>query len=678
MFVFGGIMQKVNILAFSSLCILYSVCAYALPESIDLDGPKTITADKIEYNVKSSKLETQGQTTITNQSGQTLKLTNSSFADKGAKIDGKDVELWLGDHIYIKAKSVSRDGNITIAEHAMFTACDGCDSYGNAWEISAYTIKHDAEQRDLYFYSPILWLYELPVFWFPYYEMPDPSVKYRSGLLMPDLSSTNKMGTQINIPIYINFSDYHDATVTLSYLTKENPLIQLEHRLNAEHSEFRTNASFTHNKEGENRWHIFNNDVIEMGEYARATVAIERVSDETYLQKYGFYDNQPYLDSGAKVELFGQSGYVVADTHIFQELRETGRNEAAADGDILPNIHGVYQTTPIYKETYALFSGDVLAINAHNSTAMQRMIGDAQIVSPWTLWGGNRITASINARYDVYNFQNYDVVDAPDFTGMKNRFLPSGYVEWGLPLFKPGTKWTQIIEPRARLTVMRHTEAEEVFALNNDSAGALLSDVTLFSNNRFSGYDLWENGTFADYGARWAIYSDSGQSGEIFFGQSYDFTQRAETDPNSGFHKGASDYVGRIGVNTGGLFNLTSRFRLDRDSLALRHIETDTRLGTSRNYIYIGHIWSEQLDELFLGQDVNEISGGLGIQLTDRLSLNFNAIYNNTYGQFQRHSGGLYYKHPCYFLSLTYRKDYYIRPGYSGNTTFQFRFGLDY
>ena len=225
---------------------------------------------------------------------------------------------------------------------------------------------------------------------------------------------------------------------------------------------------------------------------------------------------------------------------------------------------------------------------------------------------------------------------------------------------------------------MRHTEAEEVFALNNDSAGALLSDVTLFSNNRFSGYDLWENGTFADYGARWAIYSDSGQSGEIFFGQSYDFTQRAETDPNSGFHKGASDYVGRIGVNTGGLFNLTSRFRLDRDSLTLRHIETDTRFGTGRNYIYIGHIWSEQLDELFLGQDVNEISGGLGIQLTDRLSLNFNAIYNNTYGQFQRHSGGLYYKHPCYFLSLTYRKDYYIRPGYSGNTTFQFRFGLDY
>ena len=663
--------------AFSLFMSLYCAYAFALPSTIDIDGPKNITADRVEYNVKESKLETHGNTTITNQSGQTLKLTDSSFADKGTKINGQDIELWLGNHIYISAKSVTRDNNMTIAKDTLFTACDGCDSYGNAWEISATTIKHDMDERNLYFYNPVLWMYNLPVFYFPYYSMPDPGVKYRSGLLMPDFSSTNNMGTQINLPIYISLSEYHDATVTLSYLTAENPLIQLEHRLNTTHSEFRTNGSFTHNKEGKNRWHIFNNDVIELGEYARATVALERVSDKTYLQKYGFYDYQPYLDSGAKLELFGQSGYIVADTHIFQELRDTSRTEATVDGDILPNIRGVYQTAPIYRETYAVFNSDILGVNKHNSSSMQRVVGDARIVSPWTLWGGNRITLSMDARYDVYNFRKYDLIDDYEFTGVKNRFLPSGYVEWGLPLFRPGQKWTQIIEPRARLTIMRHTKTEELFALNNDSAGALLSDITLFSNNRFSGYDLWENGNFADYGVRWATYSNDGQSAEIFLGQTYDFMQRADTDPNSGFHRGASDYVGRLALTNGGWFNLASRFRLDRDTFELRHIETDARLGTD-NYVYVGHIWSEQLDELFLGQDLNEISGGLGFKLTERLSLSFNAIYNSTFHQFQRHSGGLYYKHPCYFLSFGYKKDYAIRQDYTGNTTFQFRFGLDY
>src|SRR5699024_570039 len=102
-------------------------------------------------------------------------------------------------------------------------------------------------------------------------EMPDPSIKYKTGFLMPDFGSTNNMGTQINLPLYVNFSDTHDLTFTASYLTQENPLFQLEHRLNMAHSEFRTNGAYTHNRAGENRWYIFNNDVIELGEYARAT-----------------------------------------------------------------------------------------------------------------------------------------------------------------------------------------------------------------------------------------------------------------------------------------------------------------------------------------------------------------------------------------------------------------------
>lgn len=670
-----------KILNFGVVCCFgYCASGIALPGGVDMDAPKTITADKIEYDMHSAQIKTIGNTTITNQSGQTMKLTNSVFANRGTQVDGQDVELWLGDHVYISAETIKRDGDLTVAKHAIFTACDGCDSYGNAWEISATTVKHDSIERNLYFYNPILWMYEIPVFWFPYYTMPDPGVKYRSGLLLPDFSSTNNMGTQINLPLYLSFSEYHDATVTFSYLTDENPLFQLEHRLNGEHSEFRTHGSYTHNSDGDNRWHIFNNDIIELGEYTRMKVALERVSDKTYLQKYGFYNDQPYLDSGVELDIFGQSGYIVADTHIFQELREANATESAMNGNILPNVRGVYQTAPIYHETYAVLSSDVLAVDGHDSVAMQRVIGDARIVSPWTLWGGNRLTFSADARYDVYNFQNYDTLETPEYTGVKNRFLPSGYVEWGLPLFRPGTKWTQIIEPRARITVMRHTDSEELFANwnNSDSAGALLSDVTLFSDNRFAGYDLWENGTFANYGLRWATYSDDGESAEVFFGQSYDLSGRAETDPNSGFHKGGSDYVGRVGFDNGSWLGLTSRMRLDRDTLALRHIETDGRIGTSRNYIYAGHIWSEQLDEAFLGQDINETAGGFRIQLTDRLSFNFDAIYNNTFDQFQRHSGLLYYKHPCYFLSLGYHRDYAIRADYSGNTTFQFRFGLDY
>ncbi len=659
-------------LSFLLACI---VPAAAGAMSLDADTPKTIVAPKIIYDVKSETIETAGDTEITNASGQRLTLKDSYISKTGDELAGDDIKMWLGNHVYVESDSIIREGDITIARDATFTACDNCDRYGDAWSITATKIKHDMDSRMLYFYNPVLRAYGLPLFWMPFYEMPDPGVKYKTGFLMPDLASTNNMGTQINLPLYISFSDTHDATVTLAYLTKENPLFIGEHRLNLSHSEYRTTGSFTRNKKGENRWHIFNNDVIELGEYTRATVFLERTSDKTYLQKYGFYNDQPYLDSGATLEVFGQSSYVVADAHIFQELRSTWGRHAVPSGNILPNIRAVHQTDPLFSETYLTFSGDVLGISG-DGTSSQRMIGDVRITSPWTLWGGNRITLSASTRYDLYNFSKTDLIDEANFSGLKNRFLPSGYVEWGLPLFRPSTTWTQVIEPRARLTVMPHVD-DEVFMINNDSSGALLSDSTLFSLNRFSGLDLWENGTYADYGVRYAAFSTSGDTFELFLGQSYDFDNRADTDLNSGFHNGASDYVGRLEYNNSSWLDLRTRFRFNQEDLALRHMDTTATVRYASASLNVGHIWSQQFADSYTDVDTtNEIVSGFGVQLTPRWRISFNAIYNASLGQFQRHTGGVFYEHPCYYMSFEYRRDNTVKEDYVGNTTFQFRFGM--
>lgn len=660
------------------LMFAYAVSNTAVASmSISADEPKTITADKIEYDIKSSTIKTSGQTEIINKSGQRMTLVDSYISQDGNNLTGDDIRLWIGDHVYIESANIERTGNTTVARDALFTACDNCDSFGDAWEISTYKIVYKMDERMLRFYSPVMWAYDIPVLWLPYFEMPDPGVKYKTGFLTPDFESTNKMGTQINIPIYVNFSDTHDMTATLSYLTQENPLFQIEHRLNASHSEYRTQASYTYNKAGESRWHIFNDDVIELGDNARATIFLERASDKTYLQKYGFYSDQPYLDSGAKLELFGQSSYVVADAHIFQEMRTEYRgNSTIPSGNILPNIRGVYQTQPLFNETYMTFITDILGVSGDGMSS-QRLTGDARITSPWTLWGGNRLTLSLDARYDLYHFDNTDLVDAYDFSGFKNRFLPSGYAEWGLPMFRTSQNWTQVIEPRARLTVMRRTEDEQ-FSLNTDSAGTFLSDSTLFSDNRFSGYDLWENGTFADYGMRWSAFNNNdGSTAEVFLGQAYDFTDRAATDINSGYHHGASDYVARIGYNNNKWLDIATRFRLDRIDLALRHMETSMHLGTSKNFLNVGHIWSQQFEDTMAREDnINEAVIGAGIQLTNRWALRWNGIYNMTIGEFQRHTGGFFYEHPCYYLSIEYRRDNAVKEDYVGTTTFQFRFGM--
>ena len=654
--------------------------AFAL--GVNLNEAKTIKSDEMVYDVKSGEIESSGNTEMTNASGQRVKLDHISISNSNTKMNANDIELWLGSNVYVQAQSIKRDGEETIARHAIFTACDGCDSFGNAWEISGTTVIHDADEKMLYFHNSVFWLYNdtFPILWLPYYEMPDPSVKYKTGLLSPSFNTTNGMGTQINLPVYVNISDRHDFTTTLSYLTDENPLFQLEHRLNLTRSQFRTNGAYTHNKAGENRWYVDNNDLIELGENARALVYINRVSDKTFLQKYGFYDYQPYLDSGAKLELFGQTSYVVADTHVFQELRTPGRNQTFASGDILPNIRGVYQTEPLFAETYLNISGDMLAVSSSNSSS-QRVIGETQIVSPWTLWGGNRLTLSASGRYDVYNFDHITIHDdnriIESYSGAKTRFLPSGFVEWGLPMYSAQNDWTYIIEPRARLTVMKRTNSKSVFAQDNDSAGRFLSDTTLFSNNRYAGFDVWENGNFADYGARWAAFNAK-HNVEVFLGQTYDFNTPKQDFNDNGFRNGFSDYVGRISYSNNDNLQLSTRFRFDRTDMSLSHAENSVYIGRGANFLTVGHIWDSRPIDIYStnDQDTNEIISGAGLKLTQRIRIRGSLIFNAYDHILQRHAGGIYYDHPCYYLSLEYKRDNAVNGDYIGDTTFQFKFGI--
>lgn len=665
----------------SAFFMFLFLCANAFALGVNLDEAKTIKSDKVEYNLKSEEIKTTGNTEMTNASGQRVKTNSVTLSKNATNVQTDEIELWLGSHVYIRAKEINREGVETVARHAEFTACDGCDSYGNAWEILSYTVIHDQEEKMLYFHSASFWLYNdtFPILWLPYYEMPDPSVKYKTGFLAPSFNSTNKMGTQFNVPFYINFSERHDLTTTFSYLTQENPLFQAEHRLNLTRSEFRTTGSYTHNLAGENRWHVYNNDKIELGENARAFVYVARTSDPTYLQKYGFYDYQPYLDSGAKLELFGQTSYIVADTHIFQELRQAYGNQNSVSGDILPNIRGVYQTDPIFKETYLSISGDVLSVSGDASSS-QRVVGEARIISPWTLWGGNRLTLSASSRYDLYNFDRTDIYNdgqlVSSYSGAKARFLPSGYVEWGLPMYSAENDWTYIIEPRARLTIMDHNKNDSVFAVNNDSAGRFLSDTTLFSDNRYAGLDLWENGNFVDYGARWAAFNKNNNI-EVFVGQTYDFNTPDEEFNDNGFRNGFSDYVGRISYARK-YFQIASRYRFDRDDMKLHHTENSVYLGKNGNYIMLGHILDTQPIDIYSLSDKNthEVVTGFGLKLTKRVKINESVIYNVYEKLIQRHSGGIYYEHPCFYLALSYQHDNAIKSEYIGNTTYQFKFGM--
>ena len=156
-------MRKIG---FAFLMGIISLPAFAV--SVDLNEPTFIKAEKIEYDLKSETIKTTGKTEITNKSGQKMTLTDSYLTKNVKDLSGNDIQIWLGEHVYLESGNITRDGDITVARDATFTACKNCDSYGEAWEITSKKIKHNLDSRMLAFYNMVFWAYDFPVLWLPY------------------------------------------------------------------------------------------------------------------------------------------------------------------------------------------------------------------------------------------------------------------------------------------------------------------------------------------------------------------------------------------------------------------------------------------------------------------------------------------------------------------------------
>ena len=64
-------------------------------------------------------------------------------------------------------------------------------------QLKAKKIKHDKNKKQLIYENAILKIYDIPVFYFPKFFHPDPTVKRQSGFLKPQLNNSNILGSSI-------------------------------------------------------------------------------------------------------------------------------------------------------------------------------------------------------------------------------------------------------------------------------------------------------------------------------------------------------------------------------------------------------------------------------------------------------------------------------------------------
>ena len=112
-------------------------------------------------------------------------------------------------------------------------------------DLTIKKIEHDIAKKTIYYKDATLKIYDFPIFYFPIFNHPDPTVDRRSGVLMPSFSDNKNLGPGIAVPYYWAIAKDRDLTITPKLYTSENPLLLLEYRQDFKKSYLLVDAGHT-------------------------------------------------------------------------------------------------------------------------------------------------------------------------------------------------------------------------------------------------------------------------------------------------------------------------------------------------------------------------------------------------------------------------------------------------
>ena len=159
-----------------------------------------------------------------------INLAEKKFIAKDTKIDlSKDIFDNSENDPRLKGVSSISDSNTTIIKKGVFTSCkknDDCPP----WSIYAGEIKHNKMKKQLIYKDAVLKIYDLPVLYFPKFFHPDPSVKRQSGILQPEINSSNNLGNSVTLPYYKVISNNKDLTFNPTFFDGGTSMLTTEYR----------------------------------------------------------------------------------------------------------------------------------------------------------------------------------------------------------------------------------------------------------------------------------------------------------------------------------------------------------------------------------------------------------------------------------------------------------------
>jgi LPS-assembly protein len=198
---------------------------------------RTLEADRVTYNQTTKRVFAEGNARLTESNGQVV--TGSRFELTDDFRDGfiDSLRTQNPDRSRFAAPRAERSGGDTVSfETGTYTACEPCKDNPEKpplWQVKSRRIIHKGDEKTIYFESSTLEFAGVPIAYIPYFWSPDSTVRRKTGLLAPNIYSSNALGVGIGVPVFINLAPNYDLTLTPTVLSRQGFLgvAEWRHRL---------------------------------------------------------------------------------------------------------------------------------------------------------------------------------------------------------------------------------------------------------------------------------------------------------------------------------------------------------------------------------------------------------------------------------------------------------------
>ncbi len=624
------------------------------------------------YNFKDGFIFNNLQEVITSKTTNIIDKDNNSYLFDNVKINlktkelaGKEVRVdfindFFGDENndpLLKGKSTTSDDKNTIIHKAVFSTCNTDNKNCRGWEIQSEEFRHDKINKLFEYKNSWLKVFDRKVFFLPYFNHPDPSVKRKSGFLTPVYSSSDNLGRSINIPYFYALSERQDMTINPRiYSENDNFIIQSEYRQAFKNSNLIADISFNYDDKNTST-----HSIVELkGNFDKNTYydfEFQNVSgNDNYLKIHDFKNIQDTNKLMKKINSSSLTSFLKIDKDIDEDTTLTSTIRMYEDLTV-KNTNDKYQYVfPDFSFNKEIdFEKDYNGTLFYNTSGYQKLystnIYEAQLNNDFNFRSFDYINNGIVSNYN-FLLKNYNTYADNSTVFDKNndhKLFGTMMINSELPLKKISNDSTSFLRPKIQLK-FSPTNGKDI-----SSTGSRLSYDSLFSINRIGRNDMVEEGKSLSLGLEYEKLNFANEKLIGFnIGNILKDKKNSSMPSISKLDQTRSDIIGNFLYQPNDKIKLEYDFSYDRDLNFSNYDAISAEFGknkfiTSFNYITenneLGN--SETIKNNTLINFTDEHS--LQFETTKDLKTDFTEKINFNYG----------YDTDCLSISLNYNKRFF-------------------